>query len=140
MRMALLSRSWSSVPARASPANSAPLASANAPSVFDIEPMVSSPPLAIPDGPCPPSDRRETIRYRGRCDHRNPAVFSPAIPTEEHPMARAKSRLKSSPKSRAPSRVVGIDHISIRVSDYAKSKAFYGKLFELLGFEISDEN
>ena len=50
-------------------------------------------------------------------------------------MARAKSR----PKSRPTSRVVGIDHISIRVSDYEKSKAFYGKLFEFLGFEISDE-
>ena len=39
----------------------------------------------------------------------------------------------------ATSRVVGIDHISIRVSDYEKSKAFYGKLFGFLGFEISDE-
>ena len=37
------------------------------------------------------------------------------------------------------SKVVGIDHISIRVSDYKKSKAFYSKLFEFLGFEISDE-
>src|SRR4026209_2914509 len=37
------------------------------------------------------------------------------------------------------SKVVGIDHISIRVSDYQKSKAFYSKLFEFLGFEISDE-
>ena len=37
------------------------------------------------------------------------------------------------------SRVVGIDHISIRVSDYKKSKAFYGKLFTFLGFELSDE-
>ncbi len=36
-------------------------------------------------------------------------------------------------------RVVGIDHISVRVSDYEKSKAFYGRLFEFLGFEISDE-
>src|ERR1700709_2609858 len=36
-------------------------------------------------------------------------------------------------------RVVGIDHLSIRVSDYEKSKAFYGKLFECLGFELSDE-
>jgi catechol 2,3-dioxygenase-like lactoylglutathione lyase family enzyme len=36
-------------------------------------------------------------------------------------------------------RVVGIDHLVIRVSDYAKSKAFYGKLFTFLGFEISDE-
>jgi catechol 2,3-dioxygenase-like lactoylglutathione lyase family enzyme len=54
-------------------------------------------------------------------------------------MARAKSRPKSKAKSRQPSRVVGIDHISIRVSDYAKSKAFYGKLFGFLGFEISDE-
>jgi len=38
------------------------------------------------------------------------------------------------------SRVVGIDHISIRVSDYEKSKAFYGKLFAFLGFEISDDH
>lgn len=37
------------------------------------------------------------------------------------------------------SKVIGIDHISIRVSDYKKSKAFYSKLFEFLGFEISDE-
>jgi catechol 2,3-dioxygenase-like lactoylglutathione lyase family enzyme len=36
-------------------------------------------------------------------------------------------------------KVVGIDHISVRVSDYQKSKAFYGKLFDHLGFEISDE-
>ena len=36
-------------------------------------------------------------------------------------------------------KVVGIDHISIRVSNYEKSKAFYGKLFDFLGFEISDE-
>ena len=37
------------------------------------------------------------------------------------------------------SKVVGIDHISIRVSDYKRSKAFYSKLFTFLGFEISDE-
>jgi catechol 2,3-dioxygenase-like lactoylglutathione lyase family enzyme len=37
------------------------------------------------------------------------------------------------------SRVVGIDHISIRVSDYRKSKAFYSKLFTFLGFEISED-
>jgi catechol 2,3-dioxygenase-like lactoylglutathione lyase family enzyme len=36
-------------------------------------------------------------------------------------------------------KVVGIDHISIRVSNYEKSKAFYGRLFGFLGFEISDE-
>lgn len=36
-------------------------------------------------------------------------------------------------------RVVGIDHISIRVSDYATCKAIYGALFEFLGFEVSDE-
>lgn len=40
---------------------------------------------------------------------------------------------------KTPCRVVGIDHISIRVSDYQKSKAFYSKLFTFLGFEISDE-
>src|SRR5690242_8823686 len=36
-------------------------------------------------------------------------------------------------------RVTGIDHLVIRVSDYNKSKVFYGKLFTFLGFEISDE-
>ena len=49
------------------------------------------------------------------------------------------ARPKSAPRTRRPSRVVGIDHISIRVSDYERSKAFYGRLFEFLGFEISDE-
>ncbi|MEZ5828000.1 MAG: VOC family protein [Hyphomicrobiales bacterium] len=36
-------------------------------------------------------------------------------------------------------RVVGIDHISIRVSDFDKSKAFYGKLLPFLGFKVLDE-
>jgi catechol 2,3-dioxygenase-like lactoylglutathione lyase family enzyme len=36
-------------------------------------------------------------------------------------------------------RVVGVDHLVIRVSDYARSKEFYGRLFDFLGFEISDE-
>ena len=36
-------------------------------------------------------------------------------------------------------RVVGIDHLSIRVSDYRKSKAFYGALFKFLGFKVLDE-
>ena len=43
------------------------------------------------------------------------------------------------PSRKTPCRVVGIDHISIRVSDYERSKAFYSKLFTFLGFEISDE-
>ena len=33
-------------------------------------------------------------------------------------------------------RVVGIDHLVIRVSDFKKSKAFYQKFFDFLGFEI----
>ena len=37
------------------------------------------------------------------------------------------------------SKVVGIDHISIRVTDYKKSKVFYQKLFTFLGFEISED-
>src|SRR5215207_7926166 len=36
-------------------------------------------------------------------------------------------------------RVTGIDHLVIRVSDFDKSKEFYGRLFAFLGFEISDE-
>lgn len=40
---------------------------------------------------------------------------------------------------RPVSRVVGIDHIAIRVADYQKSKKFYGGLFAFLGFELSDE-
>lgn len=41
--------------------------------------------------------------------------------------------------TRQACRVVGVDHIAIRVSDYEKSKAFYGSLFAFLGFELSDE-
>ncbi len=33
-------------------------------------------------------------------------------------------------------RVVGIDHLSVRVSDFARSRAFYDKLFGFLGFEV----
>jgi catechol 2,3-dioxygenase-like lactoylglutathione lyase family enzyme len=36
-------------------------------------------------------------------------------------------------------RVVGIDHLVIRVSDFETSKAFYGRLFEFLGFKVLDE-
>ncbi len=36
-------------------------------------------------------------------------------------------------------RVVNIDHIAIRVSDFETSKAFYGRLFAFLGFEVLDE-
>jgi catechol 2,3-dioxygenase-like lactoylglutathione lyase family enzyme len=40
---------------------------------------------------------------------------------------------------RPTSRVVGIDHISVRVSDYEKSKKFYSGLFTFLGFELSED-
>jgi catechol 2,3-dioxygenase-like lactoylglutathione lyase family enzyme len=36
-------------------------------------------------------------------------------------------------------RVVGIDHISLRVGDFERSKAFYGKLMLFLGFKVLDE-
>ncbi|HEY3812295.1 MAG TPA: VOC family protein [Caulobacteraceae bacterium] len=36
-------------------------------------------------------------------------------------------------------RVVNVDHLSIRVSDFQTSKTFYGKLFEFLGFTVLDE-
>lgn len=36
-------------------------------------------------------------------------------------------------------RVVGIDHLSIRVSNFKKSKSFYGKLFSFLGFKVLEE-
>ena len=36
-------------------------------------------------------------------------------------------------------RVVNVDHISVRVSDFARSKAFYGRLFAFLGFKVLDE-
>ncbi|MBS0232117.1 MAG: VOC family protein [Proteobacteria bacterium] len=36
-------------------------------------------------------------------------------------------------------RFVGIDHISVRVSDFAKSKAFYSGLFDFLGLKVLDE-
>jgi len=37
------------------------------------------------------------------------------------------------------SRVVGIDHLAIRVGDYARSKAFYARLFDFLGFTVLEE-
>jgi catechol 2,3-dioxygenase-like lactoylglutathione lyase family enzyme len=36
-------------------------------------------------------------------------------------------------------RVVNVDHISVRVSDFARSRAFYSKLFSFLGFKVLDE-
>jgi len=36
-------------------------------------------------------------------------------------------------------RVVNIDHISVRVSNFARSKKFYGALFDFLGFKILGE-
>jgi catechol 2,3-dioxygenase-like lactoylglutathione lyase family enzyme len=36
-------------------------------------------------------------------------------------------------------RVVGIDHLVLRVSDYEKSKSFYGRLFAFLGFKLLEE-
>jgi catechol 2,3-dioxygenase-like lactoylglutathione lyase family enzyme len=56
------------------------------------------------------------------------AVVTPGIPLST-----------GAPMAKPACKVVGIDHISIRVSDYKKSKAFYGRLFDFLGFEISDE-
>lgn len=38
-----------------------------------------------------------------------------------------------------PSRVVEIDHIAIRVSDFEQSKAFYGRLFGFLGLKPMEE-
>lgn len=36
-------------------------------------------------------------------------------------------------------RFVGIDHISVRVSDFARSKRFYSGLFDFLGLDVLDE-
>ena len=36
-------------------------------------------------------------------------------------------------------RVINIDHISVRVSDFARSKKFYAALFDFLGFKVLDE-
>lgn len=36
-------------------------------------------------------------------------------------------------------RFVGIDHISVRVSDFGRSKAFYSGLFDFLGLDVLDE-
>ena len=33
-------------------------------------------------------------------------------------------------------KVLGVDHIVIRVSDYERSQRFYGRLFAFLGFEV----
>ena len=36
-------------------------------------------------------------------------------------------------------RVVGIDHLVIRVGDLQRSKIFYGRLFAFLGFKVLDQ-
>jgi catechol 2,3-dioxygenase-like lactoylglutathione lyase family enzyme len=36
-------------------------------------------------------------------------------------------------------RVVGIDHLSIRVSNFEESKLFYTRLFDFLGFKVEAE-
>ncbi len=36
-------------------------------------------------------------------------------------------------------KVVGVDHLSISVSDFKASKAFYSRLLKFLGFKILDE-
>jgi catechol 2,3-dioxygenase-like lactoylglutathione lyase family enzyme len=36
-------------------------------------------------------------------------------------------------------RVVGIDHLVLSVGDFARSKAFYGKLLRFLGFKLKHE-
>jgi catechol 2,3-dioxygenase-like lactoylglutathione lyase family enzyme len=37
------------------------------------------------------------------------------------------------------SRIVNVDHISICVSDFKRSKRFYGALFNFLGMKVMDE-
>src|SRR5258708_25846363 len=83
MRIVLLSRIWSSVPASASPANSAPLASANAPSVFDIEPMVSPP-------ACP---SRMGVAHASMVGKQSaiPAVVTTGIPRSFRPLSFRRS-------------------------------------------------
>jgi catechol 2,3-dioxygenase-like lactoylglutathione lyase family enzyme len=49
---------------------------------------------------------------------------------------RREGAVAAKPKTK---RVVGVDHLVIRVSDYGRSKDFYGRLFAFLGFEISEE-
>jgi catechol 2,3-dioxygenase-like lactoylglutathione lyase family enzyme len=49
---------------------------------------------------------------------------------------RREGAVAAKPKTK---RVVGVDHLVIRVSDYERSKDFYGRLFAFLGFEISEE-
>jgi catechol 2,3-dioxygenase-like lactoylglutathione lyase family enzyme len=36
-------------------------------------------------------------------------------------------------------RVVGIDHLVLSVGDFARSKAFYGKVLGFLGFKLKHE-
>jgi catechol 2,3-dioxygenase-like lactoylglutathione lyase family enzyme len=37
-------------------------------------------------------------------------------------------------------RVINVDHLSIRVSDFKKSQRFYGELFKFLGFRVMEES
>jgi catechol 2,3-dioxygenase-like lactoylglutathione lyase family enzyme len=55
-----------------------------------------------------------------------------------HSESHTVKLLKAAGKQMA--RVVGIDHISIRVSNFERSKAFYSGLFAFLGFNVMEES
>ncbi|WP_088346810.1 MULTISPECIES: VOC family protein [Rhodomicrobium] len=50
-----------------------------------------------------------------------------------------RPRTAHKPKTDAKAKVVAVDHMVIRVGDYKKSKQFYSRLFEFLGFDVMDE-
>jgi len=54
-------------------------------------------------------------------------------------MAKRAAAVKAPASITKTIKVRGIDHLSIRVSDFAASKAYYGRLFAFLGFEPMDE-
>src|SRR5690606_6946091 len=64
----------------------------------------------------------------------------PALDTRDaRPKIGAGASCGPRQREQAMVRVLGIDHLTIRVSDFKKSRAFYDKLLGFMGFELEWE-
>lgn len=91
--------------------------------------------------------RGDTLRSRPALGMHVSEIIArlPASPyQEEQLMCRREARAKEAANpteilKNHVSRVIAVDHLVVRVSDYDKSKHFYARLFDFLGFEIIDD-
>jgi uncharacterized protein YeaO (DUF488 family)/catechol 2,3-dioxygenase-like lactoylglutathione lyase family enzyme len=73
-----------------------------------------------------------TLVYSAKDERHNDAVVLKQV-LEKSLGDKPAQRRRTSPK------VVGVDHLSISVSDFKASKEFYGRVLGFLGFKVLDE-